>query len=397
MEWIGALAFLQPTKSKVMRIVLIGPAYPYRGGLAAFNERLAEELQREGHEVVIVTFTLQYPGFLFPGKTQFSSDPAPAHLQIYRWINAVNPFNWPLAGRKIRALQPDLVICKYWLPFMGPALGTVLRMLNRRRTHIMALAHNIIPHESRPGDRWFTQYFVRPVDSFLTLSASVAEELKQFTDKPSAHTPHPIYDSYGALQPKAEAREALRLAQNGRYILFFGFIRRYKGLDILLEAMADPAVRALDVRAIVAGEFYDDEATYQAQIDALGLRDVVALHNDYIPHDEVRTFFGAADVVVQPYRTATQSGISQLAFHFEKPMIVTRVGGLPEIVGAGGIVTDVDASAIAAAIADFYASDRCAEMTAAVQRQKVRYGWPVLTEVLMDLYQKSRRERQNSV
>lgn len=369
-----------------MRIVLIGPAYPYRGGLAAFNERMAEELQREGHEVIIVTFSLQYPDFLFPGKTQFSSDAAPTPLKIHRWINAINPLNWLVAGRKIRALQPDMVVCKYWLPFMGPALGTVLRMLDRSRTHIVALAHNVIPHESRPGDRWFTQYFVRPVDAFLTLSASVAEDLKAFTDKPAAHTPHPIYDSYGTLQPQVAARAALGLVPDGRYLLFFGFIRRYKGLDILLEALADPAVRALKVRALIAGEFYDDEAGYQAQIDALGLRDVIELHNDYIPHEAVRTYFGAADVVVQPYRTATQSGISQLAFHFEKPMIVTRVGGLPEIVGDGGIVTAVTPSAIAAAIVDFYAHDRAAAMTTAVQRLKVRYGWPVLTQVLMGLY-----------
>ncbi len=371
-----------------MKIIILGPAYPLRGGLASFSERMATQLQTEGHEVEIVTFSLQYPNFLFPGKTQFSSDPAPADLKVHVWMNSINPLNWIKTGQRIRKMNADLVICKYWLPFMGPCLGTILRQVKKNpKTHIMALAHNIIPHEKRPGDISFTKYFVKPVDSFLTLSKLVAEEIKDFSNKKTAFTPHPIYDNYGEHVPKKEAREKLNLDGNFDYLLFFGFIRKYKGLDLLLEAMGDERIQNMPIKAIVAGEYYDNKATYDEQIERLGIQDKVIVRDDFIPNDEVRYYFGASDVVVQPYRTATQSGISQLAYHFEKPMVVTNVGGLPEIVGdnGAGYVVEVNAKAIADAIIDFYENKKEAELVAKVKENKKRFSWEVLTQVIYDL------------
>lgn len=371
-----------------MKIIILGPAYPLRGGLASFSERMAYQFQAEGHEVEIVTFSLQYPNFLFPGKTQFSSDPAPKDLKIHVWINSVNPFNWLSVGNRIQKMKPDLVICKYWLPFMGPSLGTILRQVKKNKhTHIMALAHNIIPHEKRIGDVPFTKYFVRPVDSFLTLSKSVADETKDFSDSPSAFTPHPIYDSYGEHVAKNAARNHLKLDPSGKYLLFFGFIRKYKGLDLLLEAMADERIKTMGIKAIVAGEYYDNKDNYDTQIEQLGIQDSVIVRDDFIPNDEVRYYFGASDVVVQPYKTATQSGISQLAYHFEKPMIVTNVGGLPEIVGdnGAGYVVEIEPKAIADAIVDFYKNDREADLVEKVKENKKQYSWEVLTKVVYDL------------
>lgn len=371
-----------------MKIIIIGPAYPLRGGLASFSERMAYELIADGHDVEIVTFSLQYPSFLFPGKTQYSSDPAPQNLKIHVWMNSVNPLNWLQVGNRIRKMNADLVICKYWLPFMGPCLGTILRQAKRgRKTHVTALAHNIIPHEKRVGDVPFTKYFTGVVDSFLTLSDSVAEEVKQFSDRPALATPHPIYDNYGDLQSKSSARQYLNIEKEGKYVLFFGFIRKYKGLDLLLEAMTDPRIQQKNIKAIVAGEYYDDKATYDAIIEQNGLENSIISKDDYIPNDEVKYYFGAADVVVQPYRTATQSGISQLAYHFEKPMIVTNVGGLPEIVGnnGAGYVVEVAPKAIADAILDYYEHDREQKMVQQVQANKQRFSWSVLTKAIYEL------------
>jgi len=374
-----------------MKIVILGPAYPLRGGLASFAERMAYQLQNEGHDVEIVTFSLQYPKILFPGKTQYSSDPAPKDLKIHVWMNAINPLNWIKTGNRIRKMNADLVICKYWLPFMAPCLGTILRQVKKnKKTHIMALAHNIIPHEKRIGDVPFTKYFVKPVDSFLTLSESVAEEIKEFSDSPTAFTPHPIYDSYGDRVSKLDARNHLQLDKEYNYLLFFGFVRKYKGLDLLLRAMADERIQKMNIKALVAGEYYDNKETYDALIEELGISNSVIVKDDFIPNDEVRYYFGASDLVVQPYRTATQSGISQLAYHFEKPMVVTNVGGLPEIVGnnGAGYVVEVEPKAIADAIVDYYKNDKEAEIVEKVKENKKRFSWDVLTNVIYDLKSK---------
>lgn len=369
-----------------MKVIIVGTAYPYRGGLSAFNERLAYEYLQRGDEVEIYTFTLQYPSFLFPGKTQYSDEPAPKGLTIHRRINSINPFNWLKTGREIARKRPDLLITKFWLPFMAPCLGTIERRVRRNgHTRIVSILDNIIPHEHRPGDRIFARYFVRSTDAFVAMSRSVLDDLNLFdTKKPRRFCPHPLYDHYGDILPKEEARRMIGLDTDGRYVLFFGFIRSYKGLDLLLDAMADPRIAQRDIRLIVAGEFYGDPKPYMEQIERLGIADRIKLCTDFIPDSQVNRYFCAADLVAQPYKSATQSGVTQIAFHFEKPMLVTDVGGLAEIVPDGkiGYVVQPDAHQIADAIVRYYDDQREAPFTEAVRDEKQKYTWNKMLEAI---------------
>ena len=345
-----------------MKIAILGSAHPLRGGLAAFNERLAYQLQQQGHEVVIYSFSLQYPSFLFPGKTQFTDEPPPEGLTIRTAVNSVNPLNWLQVGAKMNREKYDLVIVKYWLPFMGPAFGTILRRAKKNRhTRVLCIVDNIIPHEKRPGDMQFTRYFIKPVDAFITMSRDVLKDVKTFTGKRALYSPHPIYDSYNEPVGKQEACEKLQLPAGKKYLLFFGFIREYKGLDLLLEAMADARIREAGIELIAAGEYYDKavEAKNNSIVEKHGLQKTVHLKTDFIPNSEVRYYFSAADLVVQPYKHATQSGITQIAYHFEKAMVVTNVGGLAEGVPHGkvGFVAEPDPASIAGAILKFYEPD----------------------------------------
>ncbi len=362
-----------------MKIIIVGTEYPYRGGLSAFNERLAYEYQQRGDEVEIYTFTLQYPSFLFPGKTQYSEEPAPSDLHITRRVSSINPLNWLSVGREIARKCPDILITKYWLPFMAPCLGTIERRVRRNgHTQIVSILDNIIPHEHRIGDRMFSRYFVHSTDRFVAMSRSVLADLDLFNSgKPRQFCPHPLYDHYGALISKAEALRLLHLDPQYRYVLFFGFIRGYKGLDLLLEAIADPRFADLKVRLIVAGEFYGDPQPYVKQIESLKLGDRIALFTDFIPDSQVNRFFRACDIVAQPYKSATQSGVTQIAFHFEKPMLVTNVGGLAEIVPHGkvGYVVEPQVREIADALVDFFEQQHEETYSDAVRDEKKKYSW----------------------
>lgn len=367
------------------KVVIVGPAYPYRGGIAAFSERLAAEFAARGSKVQLVTFTLQYPSFLFPGKTQYSDGPAPQGLDISRMLNSCNPFNWISTGRKLRKMKADIIIFASWMPFMGPALGTVARMAKKSGARRIGLVHNLIPHEHKPGDKIFSKYFCNSVDGFVTMSDSVLQDICNFApDKPSAMCPHPLYDHYGTPVSREEALEKLGLEKDSRYLLFFGLIRDYKGLDWLLEAFADPRLRQFpDLRLIVAGEFYSNPEKYREAARALG--DRVIIRPDFIPDDMVRYYFCAADLIVQPYKTATQSGITQIAYHFEKPMLVTRVGGLPEIVpdGVAGYVTEPKVESIADALVRFAAEKP--DFSQGVASQKQKYSWKKMAEAIESL------------
>ncbi len=373
-----------------MKIVILGTAHPYRGGLAAMNERLARELTERGDEVVIYNFTLQYPGFLFPGKSQYTDEPAPQGLRIIRKINSVNPFNWLKVGRELRKICPDLILVKYWLPFMGPALGTIVRLARRNRhTRVICIADNMIPHEKRPGDRLFTKYFTKGVDGYIAMSHEVYEDIEKLVAHPLRRfTPHPIYDHYGEIMPREEALKLLQLDPDYRYLLFFGFIRDYKGLDWLIRAMAEPQLKDRQIRLIVAGEFYSDSEPYLKLIRELGLEEKIILHTDYIPDVLINRYFGAADLVVQPYKTATQSGVTQIGYHFNKAMLVTDVGGLGEIVanGKSGYVVKPEVSAIAEAIADFYDRERQTDFEKETVKLKGQFSWSKMTDVMMELY-----------
>jgi len=371
------------------KIVIIGSAYPLRGGLAAYNERLAREFQTTGDEVTIYSFSLQYPSILFPGKSQYSSEPSPDDLEIRTKVNSINPLNWLKVGREIRKLRPDLVIVKFWMPFMAPCLGTICRKIRKNQhTRVISIIDNIIPHEKRPGDKTLAGYFVKSVDGFVAMSRSVMEELEQFDrEKPKVFCPHPLYDNFGKALSKMEAKKRLGLDEAGKYILFFGFIRDYKGLDLLLNAFADSRIRDLDIRLLVAGEFYCDSKPYQEIIDNNNLNDRVVMSNDFIPDSEVVNYFCAVDLVVQPYKSATQSGVTQIAYHFNKPMIITNVGGLAEFVpdGEAGYVVDPEPEEISDAIVRFYEENREKEFSAQVAVEKEKYTWRKMTEAILTL------------
>ena len=371
-----------------MRIVICGPAHPYRGGIAAYNERMAQQFLSEGDAAAIYTFRLQYPSFLFPGKTQYDDGYAPQGITITRAINSVNPFNWFTIGLRLRRTRPDLVIMRYWLPFLAPALGFIARIVKSNRyTRILTIFDNVIPHEPRFGDRLLTKFFVSSIDGALVMAEAVEKELREFsTVLPCVISPHPLFDTYHEPVSRAEAIVRLKLCPADRYILFFGFIRAYKGLDLLIRAMAEPAVKSLGVKLLVAGEFYEDEKPYFDLIHTLDISDSIILHSHFINNDEVRYYFSAASLVVQPYRSATQSGVTQVAYQFDKPMVVTNVGGLAEIVPDGkcGYVVPTEPEAIAEAITDFFNGDE-KRFQKGIEEQKKLYTWDRLTEALRSL------------
>lgn len=272
---------------------------------------------------------------------------------------------------------------------MGPCFGTIARQIKKNgHTQIVTILDNIIPHEKRPGDRAFTRYFVKPLDAFVAMSESVLSDIGIFDrHKPRALCPHPLYDNFGDKIPKAMARKELGLDPEMKYILFFGFIREYKGLDLLLEALADKRFAGSEIRLLVAGEFYSDPEPYMKMIREHALEERVILRNDFIPDGDVKYYFSASDLVVQPYRSATQSGISQIAYHFDKPMIVTNVGGLPEIVPHGrvGYVVERNPGEIASAIIDFYEKGLEEEFAGNAAREKQKYSWNNMVETILGL------------
>jgi glycosyltransferase involved in cell wall biosynthesis len=363
------------------KIVVIGPAYPLRGGIATFNHRLCKQFMDEGDQCMIYSFSLQYPSFLFPGKTQYSTDPPPLGLEIYTVINSIHPVNWWQVGNTLRRMRPDLVIVRFWLPLMGPALGTILRQVRKNNhTRIIALTDNIIPHEKRPGDKPFTRYFLKSCDAFVTMSEKVMNDLRSFEPhRPAITTPHPLYDNFGEPVSKAAARQHLKLNQDDKIMLFFGFIRKYKGLDLVLEAMKllnNPKPGTQNPKLLIAGEFYEDEKPYREQIARLQIADSIIDRTDFIPDSEVKYYMCAADVVIQPYRAATQSGVTPLAYHFEKPMIVTNVGGLPALVPHGqvGLVCEPEPASIAEAMTRFFELGEL-HFIRHLRREKEKYSW----------------------
>lgn len=382
-----------------MKIILLGTAYPYRGGLATFNERLARQFAEEGHEVEVWTFTLQYPSFLFPGKTQYSTEEAPAGLTIRRGLNSCNPFNWIRVGRQIRKAAPDILICCYWMAFFAPAYGLISRIVRRNgKTKAIALVHNMMPHEPSILDKLFAPYFVKSQDGFVALSDSVKEDIEKIESSlPCGEgrggvssvlvSPHPIYDHYGERMNKAEACKALGLPENKQYMLFFGLVRAYKGLDLLLDAFGQIKDQLPELQLIIAGEFYEHEDKYRAQIEANGLTDRVILRNEFIPDADLRKYFGAADLIVQPYKSATQSGVTQVAFHFEKPMLVTNVGGLGEIVHDHkmGYACAPGTDAIAEDLLDYFNNNRQASYIEYLKKEKTKYAWSNMTAAFLNI------------
>jgi glycosyltransferase involved in cell wall biosynthesis len=373
----------------VKKIIIIGPAYPLRGGLASYDERLAKEFTSQGFDTTIYTFSYQYPSFLFPGTTQYSTEPAP-DISIKIRINSVNPFNWIRVGNELRKSGPDIIVVRYWLPFMGPCLGTILRRVKKNNhTKVVCIADNIFPHEKRPGDKAFTKYFLKPIDAFITMSEKVLADLNQFTKgKPARFVPHPLYDNFGEKISKEEARKKLNINPDDKVLLFFGFIRKYKGLDILLKSMKilkkDPSTQ--NIKLLIAGEFYEDKKNYEELLSDPVIKGNLIIHTQFIPDSMVKYYLCAADCVVQPYRNATQSGVTPLAYHFEKPMIVTNVGGLPSLVPDKkvGLVAKPDPNDIAKKIVEYFQLGENYFLPH-LREEKKKYSWGNMVQTVLKL------------
>jgi len=377
-------------------IVFLGPSYPYRGGIASFTERLAREFQLSGFRCLLYTFSLQYPSFLFPGKTQYSNEVKPNDLHITEAVNTINPLNWLKVGKELKRLAPDFIIVRYWLPFMAPAFGTILRIVRKNKhTKVICIADNIIPHEKRMGDKILTSYFNQAVDGYIAMSTQVETDIAKLgIKKPVQLLHHPLFDHFGDPVERMLARKELGIDHQGGLLLFFGFIRQYKGLDLLLEAMADQRIKESGYKLVIAGEFYEDPAKYTNLIRSYQLEDQVFLFNEFIPEHKISYFFSAADVLVQPYRHATQSGVTPLSMHFELPMIVTDAGGLKEMVidKVSGLIVKKDSVSIANGILEYFKKGKEFFIPALVQ-QKKSYSWPVMADGILSFWRKLKSEK----
>lgn len=375
----------------IRKITVLGPAHPYRGGLAAIMETLARIFQRRGADVRIETFTVQYPSFLFPGESQTVDTPPPSDLQIVRSVNTVNPLNWWRVGSRLRRECPDVVLLKYWTPFMAPCFGSIARLARRNgHTKVLCQIDNVEPHEHHIIDRPFNRYFLRAVDGFVYMSEQVHRELAAYTEAPALFSPHPMFEHFGGPIDRAEACARLGLDPSCGYVLFFGLIREYKGLDLLLDAWArlkDGGCTA-GRKLLIAGEFYTDRKPYLEQVERLELGDDVVLHDHFVADEAVKNYFSAADFLVLPYRTATQSGVTQIAYRFGVPMVVTDVGGLPEIVpdGRAGRVCRPEVGALAEAIGQLFDGETLRQLREGVQRESRRFSWDEMCNRIEELY-----------
>jgi glycosyltransferase involved in cell wall biosynthesis len=373
----------------VNKLVIIGPAWPLRGGLSAFDEKLANQFTEKGIQTKIDTFSLQYPNILFPGKSQYTTDPKPKDVNISVCINSINPLNWIKIGLKLYREKPDLIIVRYWIPFLAPCLGTILKIAKKNNhTKVISIVDNMIPHEKRMGDRLLTQYFVKTVDGFIAMSEKVKNDIKTFSHKPVSISPHPIFNHFGDPITKMEARTQLGLSQEKKIILFFGYIRKYKGLDLLIQAMSSESIKKLNIQLMIVGEFYEDARTYHDLVISLGLQNQISFYSNYIPDGEVKNYVCSADFIIQPYKNATQSGVTPLAYHFEKPMLVTNVGGLADTVPnlKTGIVVEPTTNAIVKGIETLYELGENHFIPNIIEEKK-KYSWAQMTEKFLALYQ----------
>lgn len=370
----------------------MGPAYPYRGGLATIIESLARVFGARGNEVDIKTFSLQYPRLLFPGKSQYRTGESPADLTITRVVSTINPLSWWRVGRRLRREAPEMVVLKYWTPLMAPCFGTICRLARKNgKTKVVVHLDNITPHESHFYDRPLNRYFLGSCDGFIYMSEAVNSDLRTYLpDAKALFSPHPLFDNYGAKLPREEACRRLGLNPQMSYVMFFGYIREYKGLDLLLQAWAilKAEGRTEGRMLLVVGEVYGNDEKYAQMIESLGLSKDVVFHNEFVPDGEVAEWFSVADMVALPYKSATQSGVTQVAYAFEVPMVVTRVGGLAEMVpdDVVGVLSEVDARSVAEAISKVYEGDNLARYREGVRQEKSRFSWEATADTIEQLY-----------
>lgn len=373
-----------------MKITILSTAYPLRGGIAHFNGLLYKELSKH-HDVNVRTFKRQYPAMLFPGKSQLESGDTSEEIPSAVEVDSVNPLNWIKIGLKVKNDAPDLLVFKYWMPYFAPCFGTITKIAKRnKKTKALVICDNVIPHEKKPGDKALTKFFFSSVDYFICMSKKVQEDLH--TLKPSAKSKllfHPVYSNFGETVDKNEAKQKLNIKAE-KVILFFGFIRDYKGLDTLLQSISE-FKELTDYKVVVAGEFYTDENKYRDLIQELGIEDKIMLFSDFIPTSEVKYYFSAADVVVLPYKDATQSGIVQIANNFGKPVIATNVGGLVEIIDKGktGYLVDKDnPENLARTIEMYYSENKEAEFSANIEQKLNEYSWEKFVGKTLDFIKK---------
>ena len=370
-----------------MKIVLVGPFPPFRGGISDLNAALADHLSKR-HEIHAINFTTQYPKVLFPGKTQFKKGDSAQEVDSIRCLSSINPFSWRKTAYKIIDIEPDLVLFRFWLPFFAPAFSGVAKKIRKYSdATIMAICDNIIPHEERLLDTRLTKRFFGFIDSFIVLSKKVENELLSFVPEAKyKYSPHPIYSIFNNTLSKEQAKAELKLATK-KVLLFFGLIREYKGLDILINAMEKIKTELEDYTLLIVGECYENENKYTELIQKAGITDNVKCHYSFIPDNEVGKYFSAADVVVLPYKTASQSGIVQIAYHFDTPVIVSNVGGLPEIVDEGktGYCVEPNSNAFAKAIKAFYENDNISEMNSNISEYKSQFSWDAMVKAIEKL------------
>ncbi len=383
-----------PQQSKnTYHFSLVSTAHPYRGGIAHFIETMYRGFLGRGHQASIVTFTRQYPGLFFPGKSQYVEGAVENPVPTIRLLDSINPFTWLKTASYLRRQKPDALIFKYWMPFFAPAFGTVARLARRKGIKIFTVVDNALPHERRLFDKQFSRYFLNANHGLVVMSDSVESDIRSLDiEKPIRRVGHPVYDIFGKAIASDQARQLLNLPQNRKIILFFGFIRRYKGLHVLLQAMPYIIKALPDIHLVVAGEFYDDEAFYKTIIDEHRLQDYISMRSDYIAEEDIHKFFSAAELVVQPYVSATQSGVAQIAYNFNQPLVVTHVGGLAEIVPhekAGLVVPPNHPKALANAVVRFFKENMKAQLIRGVKSEKQKYSWDRLLQAIESMMEET--------
>ncbi len=377
----------------IKKVCLVGPVYPYRGGIAHFTSVLAEEFGKH-HDVLVVNFKRLYPSFLFPGKTQFDTSGEPLDVPSRRLIDTMNPLSFWSAAQAMRSYRPDLIVFQWWHPFFAVAYAVIILLLGGSlKRRVAFLCHNVLPHEKSLIDTVLIRLGFSQVSRFLVQSQEDRRNLLSIKKGAVVDVhPHPIYDIFNKGR---HTRETARreIGVDGRVILFFGLIRPYKGLRVLIQAFAK-TIQQIEATLMIVGEFYEDRQPYVSEIEGLGIGDRVRMVDQYVPNEEVEKYFVAADVVVLPYLSATQSGIVQIAFGFDRPVVVTRVGGLPDVVEdgvSGYVVTPGDPDALSGAMLEFFRDGTAQRLQDGIAKAKHRFSWGRCREILCGLAEKPAR------